>query len=628
MKKFAVKKFYTYIGPNFYLDRRALVFNLELDPEEVLPERFATSVLGALPEFEGKIPETGVDLFCAALTRVLKMGIDLFLERIQISRDGTESVIAIEYLDDRITRDGAHLISEWFQAIEEQLDFDFKARFIELQEDFDATLFGGPTLYSLIEAGLIRNIPVLYHDDENQFQWGYGSKHVRGRSTTFHVDSIKDTEFTAFKDMCKDFLLVRGFPTPTGRNTFTREECVLHAEALGFPVVVKPVAGHKGQGVVTNIETIAGVTRAFDNIIAAAAAEGVGFDGALVEQQVYGTDHRLLAVGGKFAAALERVPAYVIGDGTRTIEELISIENDTVERLDNARSPLCKIHIDDDLEDYLRLQSLTVASVPENGVRVELRRVANISQGGVSINVTEKIHPDNIQLVENIARFLNVTCLGIDALAKDISKSWRDGDFGIIEINAGPGVFMHLAPAIGGSVDVPGIIMRTHFPEGSSGRIPIIAGNNLSQNFCDAIRARVHELNPASEVGDLTQDGIRFNGAFLCKNEHHDENVRIMLRNPKLDFALFNHSKDDVLDYGTVHEGADIVILDEAGEFDGVLARDVVDGGVLIIKEGSTVTIKEGKEERTVNLNEDEDLDDVFIGIVSPLIDKLLHQYS
>ena len=209
MKEFAVKKFYTYIGPNFYLDRRALVFNLDLDPDEILPQKFTDSVLEALPELEGKIPKVGVDLFCAALTRVLKMDIDLYLERIQISRDGDASVIAIEYLDERVTRDGAHLVSEWFQAINEELDFDFQARCIELQEDFDATMFGGPTLYSLIEAGLLRSIPVLYHDDENQFQWGYGSKHVRGRSTTFHVDSIKDTEFTSFKDMCKDFLLVR-----------------------------------------------------------------------------------------------------------------------------------------------------------------------------------------------------------------------------------------------------------------------------------------------------------------------------------------------------------------------------------------------------------------------------------
>jgi len=321
---------------------------------------------------------------------------------------------------------------------------------------------------------------VLYLPEENQFQWGYGKKQIRGRSTTLHVDGIKDTEFTMFKDMCKEFLLLRGFPTPVGRNCFTKEECVAEAEQLGFPVVVKPVAGHKGQGVVTNIETADGVRSAFDNIIHLSEQEGTAFEGAIAEQQVYGTDHRLLSVAGKFAAALERVPAYVDGDGGRSIEELIEIENDTVARLDNARSPLCKIKIDDDLEEYLALQDKSLQTVPADGERVCLRRVANISQGGVSINVTDKIHPDNVRMVENIAKFLNVTCLGIDVLAKDISRSWTEGDFGIIEINAGPGVFMHLAPAIGESIDVPGKIIRAHFPSPGSERIPIVAGNRLS----------------------------------------------------------------------------------------------------------------------------------------------------
>jgi cyanophycin synthetase len=166
---------------------------------------------------------------------------------------------------------------------------------------------------------------------------------------------------------------------------------------------------------------------------------------------------------------------------------LIEKENAKEIRLDNARSPLCKIKIDDNLKDFLALQNKDLTYIPDAGEKITLRRVANISAGGVSINVTSKIHPDNVKLVENIARYFKVKCLGIDVLAQDISKSWREGNFGIIEINAGPGVFMHLAPAYGGSIDVPKHIMLSHFDTQTKGRIPIIAGNFIPQQMMEKI---------------------------------------------------------------------------------------------------------------------------------------------
>ncbi|MCP4215919.1 MAG: cyanophycin synthetase, partial [bacterium] len=459
MKDFKVSKFYFYDGPNHYLDRQALVFNLYRDPDGYRTDFYEKKILKEFPQLKGNIPERMVDLFVAVLMQVLKMDINLYLSRFSIGSDGDDYVIAVQYLDRYSAEDAVYLVGDWFQAMNQENEFDFQKEFMELQQDFDKTLFGGPTLYSLIEAGLKRDIPVKFLKEENEFQWGYGKKQLRGRSTTFHTDGIKDTEFTMFKDMVGDFLVMCGFPTPQGTNCFTLDEAQEAAEELGFPVVVKPVSGHKGQGVTTGIESPEGVTKAFNNIINSPSEDG-SFDGILVQQQIYGTDHRLLAVDGECVAALERVPAYVDGNGKDDIEALIGTENGKVVRLDNARSPLCKIKIDEDLEDYLSLQRLTLGSVPRDGERTYLRRVANISAGGVSINVTDKMHPKNKKMVEDIAKYFCLTCLGIDVLAKDIAKPWDEGDFGIIEINAGPGVFMHLAPAIGGSIDVPGKIIE------------------------------------------------------------------------------------------------------------------------------------------------------------------------
>lgn len=629
MKDFDVRKFTTYHGPNYYLDRRALVFNVYFDPAGQKAQAYHASIIDKFPELEGRLPDRIAELFATVLVQALKMNIDLFINRFAISQDGDEDVIAVEVLDDRVATDCVYFVSDWFKAMTEDQSFDFDLHFAELQEDFDRTLFGGPTIYSLIEAGLKRDIPVQYLEEENQFQWGYGRKQARGRSTTFHKDGIKDTEFTMYKDMVKDFLLMCGFPTPIGRNCFDEDEIVAEALKLGFPVVVKPLAGHKGQGVTTHIESEEAVRKAFQVVFRGAEELGIPFDGAIVEQQVYGTDHRLLAVNGKFAAALERVPACVDGNGSNTIADLIAEENDKVVRLDNARSPLCKIKIDDDLRDYLELQGLSLSSVPKDGERIFLRRVANISAGGVSINVTDKIHPKNIKLVDDIASFFNVTCLGIDVLADDVSKPWNESPFGIIEINAGPGVFMHLAPAMGGSIDVPGKIMQAHFPKPGDARIPIIAGNCMTEAFCDGLYAAYRALRPSGRFGALTDRGIAFDGEFFHCNPSHQQNVKIILRHPEVDFAVFHHDKDDIFDDGTWHQGADLVILRDPHEAEEILERDLLPHGIGIrCQNGQITCTRDGQTLKTVALDENTDVDAALLELMGEYLAELVTKYD
>ncbi|MCD4665837.1 MAG: hypothetical protein K8R68_11260, partial [Bacteroidales bacterium] len=559
-----------------------------------------------------------------------KMDIDLFINKYAISIDGDDYVIAVEFLDEEVAEESVYLVRDWFRAITEDRDINFGDEFLKLQEDFDSTLFGGPTIYSLIEAGLKRSIPVFFLFEENQFQWGYGKKNLRGRSTTVSTDGIKDTEFTMYKDMVGDFLMMCGFPTPIGKNCFDENEIVDEALKLGFPVVVKPVAGHKGQGVVTGIENEEGVKKAFNDILGGAEAEGINFEGAIVQQQIYGTDHRLLAVGAKFAAALERVPAFVVGNGKDAIKDLIEVENDKEIRLDNARSPLAKIHIDDDLKDFLELQSLTLNSIPAEDEKIELRRVANISAGGVSINVTDKIHPDNIKMVEDIAGFFDVKCLGIDVLSADISKPWRDGNFGIIEINAGPGVFIHRAPAYGGSIDVPGLFIRSHFLKDENARIPIIAGNKLSQNFANLLNNKLHEINNNIYFSSLTEEGIHFNGNYFFKNEKHNENVKIILRNPKTEFALFTHNFDNIFDYGILHEEADVVILDNPhyAEEKTLLEQLLPDGILVEINDNSIEISGENIENKSISFEGDQDKDAKMLEIIEPLLGELMVKYD
>lgn len=626
---FDLRKFYVYNGPNYYLNNKALVFNIFLEPDGPEVSYYREEVYSVFPQISKKNPSTVIDLFANVLLEISKMEIDLFINNYSITEDQDEYVIAIEFFDDRISEDAAYLCSDWFKAMNEKASFDVRAEYVKLQAAFDKSILGGPTIYSLVEAGLKRNIPVFFLFEENQFQWGYGKKQLRGRSTTFHTDGIKDTEFTMYKDMVGDFLIMCGFPTPIGKNCFDIEEAVEEANKLGFPVVVKPVAGHKGQGVTTNIESEEEVRKAYNKIIAAVEQEGVKFDGIIVQQQIYGTDHRLLSVNGKFAAALQRVPAFVEGNGEDSIEQLIKVENDLEIRLDNARSPLCKIKIDQDMHDFLTLQGLTISSVPAAGQRIELRRVANISAGGVSINVTENIHPKNIEMVESIAKFFNVKCLGIDVLSADISKPWIDGNFGIIEINAGPGVFMHLAPAFGGSIDVPEIIMNSHFNKPENSRIPIIAGNNITDELSTFIYNELKSINEDIEYGSLTEKGVSFNGNFFFKNMNHDQNVKIILRNPKLDFAVFNHNKFNIYDFGFFHEGADVVILEKANYTEESMRNLLFENGVLIeISENHIDVIINGEVTQCISFSNEEGKDKLVQTILTPIIKEIIYKYE
>ncbi len=629
-KDFKVSKFAAFDGPSYYMDRKAFIFNVFIAPAGDTVEFFRDEIAKVLPSFTENTSKYVIDLFADVLLHSLKMDINLFINKYEISYDEDEYVVAIEYLDKTVTENCIYLVSDWFYSIANNEDFDFIGEWSKIQAEFDKTFYGAPTLYSLIEGGLKRDIPVLYLFEENEFQWGYGRKQLRGRSTTLHTDSIKDTEFTMYKDMVGDFLDMCGFPTPKTINTFDVESAVLASAKIGFPCVVKPVAGHKGQGVTTGIENEQGIRDAFENILTIYEDNDIQFDGALVQTQIYGTDHRLLSVDGKFAAALQRVPAFVEGDGEHTIEQLIEAENSKEIRLDNARSPLCKIKIDDDLLNYLEIQGLNLSSVPEVGVSVTLRRVANISAGGVSYNVSDKIHPDNIQLVEDIASYFKVKCLGIDVLSKDITKSWKEGNFGIIEINAGPGVFMHLAPAYGGSIDIPGKILYSHFKNDANARIPIIAANNVSKNLAMKINERLHELKPEIFFAFLLEEGVFFNERFFHKNPDHIQNEKMILRHPSTDFALFVHDKDNIYDFGLLHTGADLVVLDNAAyaEENVLLKQLYKDCPLIEIIENQAELLVNDQLVETVRFETDEEKDQVIMDFVDKYLPDLIYKYD
>jgi cyanophycin synthetase len=567
-------------GPSTELSLEAVVFDL-VEHATVPLDTLWGQTVDRLPKLADERPPAAFpELLARLVVAVQQLEMDLYARNWAVRTVDGAHRLAIQYVDPNTCLACIDLVEDWLHAALEGLDFPYGPRFEECLHIFTRSRFGGPTIYSLLEAGYQSGIPAMYLRSEDVVQWGQGRKQLRGRSTVLHRDSIKDTELTTYKDRAKAFLEDLGLPVPHGEVVLSLNEAEFAARRVGFPVVIKPVVGHKGQGVTTGVCSEHDIKYAFD---VAREASGSPHSDIIVEKEISGTDHRLLTVKGKFVAALQRIPAYVSGDGRHSIEELIETENARPERADTPRSPMGKILIDDDLVQFLHGQGRSLHDVPREGEEVVLRRVANISAGGVSVNVTDAIHPANVKLAEDVAKFLNVLALGIDLLAEDISKPWTESPCAIIEINAGPGIFMHLVPARGESIDVPRLILRSVFPTADAARIPTLVFNRLTETLAARLTDVALRYAGVHEVGVAKLDGLFFNGVFFSRRPRHIDTIRNMMRSPRLDLALIEYDEGHLVAEGTYHWGADVVVLDEPTQMErATLTRDLLPGGLTV----------------------------------------------
>lgn len=604
---FDVFKIKDYIGPNPYLNRAALVFDFALtnyvDPLAV--EAYTAAIAEHLPDLEIKPPPPSHDTAHHAAKRALddydqlfgqtvletgKLGMNLHLDQLATYPQAEHTRIAVQALHVRTSRAIVYFVWDWFEAMTQGEAFAFDRELDRLQQMFRRSVYGGPTVYALLSNAYKRKIPTFYLWDEGLMQYGYGKQQVRGVATTFDRDSQLDSDFTTRKDDCKAFLERLGFPVPKGSIVTSFRGALNAARAIGYPVAVKPVIGHKGIGVTADVQDEVRLEFAFDQAVSA-IAEDQPIE-IIVEQSIAGADFRLLCVDGKFAAATERLPPFVVGDGKSTIAELIACENASAARLDTPTSAMGKIQLDAAMDDYLHEQQLSQDSILAADRTVYLRKVANLSAGGVSIDATASMHPDNIVLAQDIARHLRLTCLGIDAIAHDISKSWKDGDFAIIEINAAPGIYMHLRPAIGDSVDVPAKILDTFFESGDTARIPIITFNRISKVELQEVIDHILSRHPEWKVGAVCQATVCLNRAEKPRHYDYNTNVSNLLRDPKLDMLIVEYDSTTLETDGAFYEGSDMIVLDNPTETELTLTRDLLPDSTVILKEGDTISVR------------------------------------
>ena len=410
----------------------------------------------------------------------------------------------------------------------------------------------GPTTRALVAEARRRGIPVLRLDEHSLVQLGHGSRQRRIRASITSQTSHIGVESAGDKAMTKALLAEAGLPTPRGSVVQSVAEALVAARRLRPPLVTKPLDGNHGRGVSTGLHTPEDVRRGFE--LAAGHGRRV-----IVEEMLEGRDHRFLVVDGRVVAVAERAPASVTGDGRRTVAELIDLVNADPRRGDGHENVMTRIVVDDPLVDRLAREGLTLDSVPAEGRLVELRATANLSTGGAAIDRTDVVHPENIAIAEQAAAVIGLDVAGVDFLAPDIARPVRQTRGGIVEVNAAPGLRMHLEPSEGRPRNVAEPIIRSLFPRGSDGRIPIFAitgtnGKSTTARMVGRIlRAEGRNVGLTSTSGVYVNDRL-----IMAADASGPRSARAILRNPTVDVAVLEVARGGILREGLGFDRCDV----------------------------------------------------------------------
>lgn len=418
----------------------------------------------------------------------------------------------------------------------------------------------GPSTQAIIDAAISRGIPVKQMDQGSFLRLGTGQYRqyveatVTGRTSCIGVDLACDKTLT--KRILSDALI----PAPRGKIARDEEHAVQIAKELGGTVVVKPCDGNQGKGVSLNLNSEAEIRAAYK------VAENYSSK-ILVEEQIFGRHYRILVVNNKVAAASERFPARVRGDGVNSIKDLIEIENHNPLRGDEHEKPLTRIKTDQVVFNVLARQNLTMNYVPGPDEEINLRDNANLSTGGTAADVTEEIHPENKALACRIARLIGLDVAGIDVVTEDIAVPLLQGKGAIIEVNAAPGIRMHLYPTIGSRRQVGDAIVDYLFPWQQKHSIPIISITGTNGKTTTS-RLIAHALTLQGwKVGLTSTDGIFIDG--LCINEGDNTgpiSADVVLSDPAVEIAVLETARGGLVRRGLGYTHTDIAVVTNISE--------------------------------------------------------------
>jgi cyanophycin synthetase len=422
-------------------------------------------------------------------------------------------------------------------------DFDFAAERDEFIR-YAQRRHLGPSTMALVRAAEERKIPWIRINEQSLIQFGHGRYQQRIQATVTSRTSHIAVELASDKEETNRILGNLGLPVPRQRLVQSADDAVEAAEAIGFPVVVKPFNANHGRGITIHITTPDGVRTAFE--VAREHSRSV-----IVEGFISGDDHRMLVIDGRLVAVSKRVPGHVVGDGMHTVEQLVEEVNRDPRRGIGHEKVLTRLNYDHQAEIMLGRQGYTLETVPAAGERVFLRSTGNLSTGGTATDLTDVVHPDNVEMATRAVKAIGLDVGGVDFLSTDITESYKEVGGAICEINAAPGFRMHMAPSEGRPRDVAGPVMDMLFPPGTPSRIPIAAVTGTNGKTTTArMLAHIQKL-AGHHVGLTSTDGVYIDGQRTVAGDMTGPvATRMVLSDPSVDVAVLEIARGGLLRAG------------------------------------------------------------------------------
>ncbi|WAS03950.1 cyanophycin synthetase [Gloeomargaritales cyanobacterium VI4D9] len=581
-------------GPNYWSIRRHRLIVLRLDLED-WDERFTDELRGfyealvtLLPSLEEHFCSPGcrggflqrlregtllghvVEHVALELQTLAGMPLNFGRTR-ETSTRGVYNVV-YEYQHERAGRfagRAAVRICETLARGERYPQSELAADLEELRELKQAASLG-LTTDALVQEAERRGIPWVRLPVRDVIQLGYGVHQRRVQAAQTDVTGILGVELAGDKDSTKLLLETAGIPVPKG-DVIRRFDDLAEAidRAGGFPVVIKPLDGNHGRGITLNIGTYPDAETAYD------LAKQESKSGAVIVERYHrGGDYRVLVVGGRVVAAAQRLPAQVVGDGRSTIAELVERLNQDPRRGEGHDNVLTRVVVNQTTEWVLRQQGYSLDSILRPGEVCYLKNTANLSTGGMAIDCTDTIHPENRWLCERAAQWVGLDIAGIDLITPDITQPLRQVDGVVVEVNAAPGLRMHLQPSEGTPRNVCAPILDQLFPGDSRGLIPIVAITGTNGKTTTT-RLTAHLCKQMGKVvGFTTTDGT-YIGDYLAEpgDNTGPQSARLILNDPTVELAVLESARGGILRSGLAFAQCDVGVVlnvsdDHLGSYD------------------------------------------------------------
>lgn len=405
-----------------------------------------------------------------------------------------------------------------------------------------------------------RKIPVVCLPHSSILQLGNGrytrllEASLTDRSACIAVDRAGN------KHLTKQILSEAGIPVPYGDIAYTIRSAAAVASCLGYPVVLKPFDANQGKGVFTDITNYRELELAYHTASKYSHA-------VIVEKHIPGNDYRLLVVGGKMVAAAQRKPPSIIGDGIRSIRQLIDIENENPLRGSDHEKPLTWIKSDDMSKQVLAKEGYDENSIPEHGRTVLLRHNGNLSTGGTASDCTQVVHPENARIAVTAAQLMELDIAGIDITCIDISKPLTHDNGALIEVNAAPGLRMHIFPSEGQPRNVAEDILRMIYPEGKPSSVPIVSVTG-SNGKTTVTRMIAYTLGlDGTVVGMTSTSGIYIGGECVLKGDNTGVlSAERVLRDTSVEAAVLETARGGIIRRGLGYDQADVGVITNISE--------------------------------------------------------------